>query len=1019
MDGAQFIQVYNPGQPLGPGNPSLTNIPVCPGGGGLTLMPNINGGTLSPTFYSVSGGTYWWWNGANWVNTGHGTGNGAAVNLGGCGSFIYNLVGFTGQVYVYNGTGTGTLLTTISNFNGGGPYDICCDCNCNFYVLNTTVPNQSLTMFSPAGVPTCSYSLMNFPNATAGGGFAIIGNMIYVKNNLVNGFFIGTMSGGTITFTQFPGFTASPGDFASCPSCVSLPVIASTSGTLGCGASTASVYATTTVAPVNYTWAGPGIVGPVNGSMAIVNQPGVYSCTVSAGGCPPTQSIVTTTVTSNGSIINAVISPTGNICLNGPAQLFASPNSPTNTYVWSGPGIISGGNTPTVSINAPGLYSVSISNTLGCTGSATVNVFQSPTLSIVYSSNTVCAQNLNNSSNSITLTPFGASNYTLLVSSNYTITNPNGPTMPITPVAPYQSMVTMGTNTLIGANGVCSATITSSFAIIPNPTVSVVPNPTICQGDSYTYTASGAGSYSWSPATGLNAIIGATVIANPSVTTVYSIVGSSVGCNAATVSSTLGIVQNPVITIVPGTPTVCSGSTVNLIAGGATAYTWTPATGLNITNGPQVGASPLADQTYSAIGAANGCTNVTAVTVSVIPLPTVNVSPAQSAICFGHNTSLQANGAAGYQWSPSFGLNNTTGPVVMASPNSNTTYTVTGNNGVCIGSGTAFVEVVPQPYVSVSSANYQICRGMSTQINGSGAQSYSWSPSTGLNTTTGWNVVASPSVTTNYTLFGYNSSGTVVCGQVVMYSVVVVPYAEAIVPETTTMCAGEGRRLNVSGGSRYEWFPPDGLSQSTGNSVVASPKISTVYTVVSSFDGNCPTTGTISVIIRPNPTVDAGPDMKFNIEDPDKFLKATGTGTLSWIEGDGTYCIPCPETFLITTKGGCYKIEAVNDYGCKAQDEVCIEIIKDFGVYIPDAFTPNGDGLNDVFYVYGYNVTDFTMEIFDRWGELIFTSGDQLKGWPGTYMGKEVEMGVYVYKVSYKGLDGKVYYRTGHVVVHR
>jgi gliding motility-associated-like protein len=874
-------------------------------------------------------------------------------------------------------------------------------------------------MFSPAGVPTCSYSLVNFPNATAGGGFAIIGNTIYVKNNLNNGFFIGTMSGGTITFTQFPGFTASPGDFASCPSCVSLPVIASTIGTLGCGASTASVYATTTVAPVSYTWAGPGIVGPVNGSMAVVNQPGVYSCTVSAGGCPPTMSVVTTTVTSNGSIINAAISPTGNICISGPTQLFASPSSPTNTYIWSGPGIVSGGTTPTVIINAPGLYSVSISNTLGCTGSATVNVFQTPVLNLSFSSNTVCAQNLNNSPNSITVMASGASAYTLTPDASYSLSSQFLVPCSAVPIPPYQSNPSVATLTLLGMNGVCSATTTGTFVIVPNPAVSVVPNPTICQGDSYTYTASGAVSYSWSPGTGLNAITGATVVANPTVNSVYSVIGSSVGCNAATVSSTLGIVPNPVITIVPGTPTVCAGSTVNLLAGGAAAYTWTPASGLNTTNGPQVGASPLAGQAYSVVGAANGCTNIAAVTVSVIPLPTVNVSPANSAVCFGHSTSMQANGASGYQWSPSFGLNVTTGPFVITAPNSSTTYTVTGNNGICVGTGTAFVEVVPQPFTSVSSSSYQICQGMSTQINASGAQSYSWSPSAGLNTTTGWNVVATPTVSTNYTVLGYNSSGTVICGQVVMYSVVVVPYAQAIVPETTTMCAGEGRRLNVSGGTRYEWFPPDGLSQTAGNSVVASPKSSTIYTVVSSFDGNCPTTGTISVMVYPNPTVNAGPDMRFNIEDPDKYLNATGSGTLSWISGDGTYCIPCPETFLITTKDGCYTIEAVNDYGCKAQDEVCIEIIKDFGVYIPDAFTPNGDGLNDAFYVYGYNITDFSMEIFDRWGELIFTSNDQLKGWPGTYMGKEVQMDIYVYKVSYKGLDGKVYYRTGHVMVHR
>src|SRR5688572_25082870 len=91
MDGGSFIQFYDPSLPLSNTNPANTNIPTF--GGGLTLMPNINGGTLTPTFYTTSGGTYWYWSGTTWVNTNHSTGNNAAVNLGGCNGTIYNIVG--------------------------------------------------------------------------------------------------------------------------------------------------------------------------------------------------------------------------------------------------------------------------------------------------------------------------------------------------------------------------------------------------------------------------------------------------------------------------------------------------------------------------------------------------------------------------------------------------------------------------------------------------------------------------------------------------------------------------------------------------------------------------------------------------------------------------------------------------------------------------------------------------------------------------------------------------------------
>src|SRR5688572_8124910 len=89
IDGGTFIRMYDPNQPFSATNPQNTNIPTF--GGGLTLMPNLNGGTVCPTFYTTSGGNYYYWNGASWVNTGHSTGNGAAVNLGGCGSKIYNI----------------------------------------------------------------------------------------------------------------------------------------------------------------------------------------------------------------------------------------------------------------------------------------------------------------------------------------------------------------------------------------------------------------------------------------------------------------------------------------------------------------------------------------------------------------------------------------------------------------------------------------------------------------------------------------------------------------------------------------------------------------------------------------------------------------------------------------------------------------------------------------------------------------------------------------------------------------
>ena len=367
MDGGSLISFYDPNVPLSSTNPSLTNIPTF--GTGLTLMPNINGGTLTPTFYTVSGGNYYYWSGTTWTNTGHSVGNGAAVNIAGCAGQIYNIVGGTGQIYSYNGTTNGSLLTTLTGFNGGGPYDLVADCNCNFYALNTTTPNQGLSMYSPSGALQCTYTLSGMPNTTAGGGFAIIGNMIYVKNNISNpgGFYVGTISGSGVTFTAVSGFTNSPGDFASCPVCnpsTSLGGASISGGLLGCTIPTTNLIVTTTASPVTYSWSGPGILGATNGSFVVVNIPGTYSCVVSTSGCPPAQVTLTTSVASNSTAVLATITPSGNICVssNVSTQLIATHSATSDIVAWSGPNIPPLQNGDTLIVNSPGSYTVLVTD---------------------------------------------------------------------------------------------------------------------------------------------------------------------------------------------------------------------------------------------------------------------------------------------------------------------------------------------------------------------------------------------------------------------------------------------------------------------------------------------------------------------------------------------------------------------------------------------------------------------------------------------------------------------------------
>jgi len=1021
--------IYSQTVPL-PGAAGLVMGGLPGGSGGLAVGPNLGFPAPNPTYWTCSGGTYWYYNGTGWTNTGHSTGNGAAVNIGCGGGFIYNLVGGTGQIYVYNGTGPGTLLTTIAGFSGGGPYDVVCDAAGNFFILKNTAP-QSLSMYGPNGVLKCSWSHANNPTSSAGGGFAIVGNTVYYHNG---SFHAGNIIPGnsTITFSNQASIQ-SPSDFASCP--IPVPtgtVLAPNGGTLSCSitqlnlvaqiipagiAFSGSAVPSSSLASCNYTWSGPGIIAGQGTATITVNQPGVYSYTTCAGsGCPSYSISASYTVVGQGSVITPVI--TAPACLTTTGQISVVPNTSTNTITWSGPGITSGQGTATIGINAAGIYSVSITNTVNaCAGTGTVMVNQTPTVNISLTGSTLCSQGFNGSPNSITVTATGASSYTWSSSAalNFTAGATGGPFTVPSFGNPPPGSYTLG---VVGSNGTCSNSAVASLTVIPNPTISVTSG-SICQGNSFTISVIDANTFSWVPSGSLNTSTGSTVIANPQTTTVYSVVGSSFGCNSSTANSTITVIPNPSVTITPATPTICAGSSINLTAGGgATNFTWTPSTGLSATTGANVTANPSATQTYTVIGSLNTCTNTGVITVSVIPVPSLVTTVNNSTFCAGYSANITVNGATSYTWSPSAGLNTTTGNFGIATPSVSTTYTITGYNGTCNGMATVPIYVVPQPQLVITSPSPYICSGGATQITATGAQSFSWSPATGLSSTIGNVVNASPLVSTNYTVIASNSMGTVTCSELQSYSVVVIPNAQANLPSEVTICVGDKKGITASGGSTYTWSPSFGLNVTSGAAVVASPSVSTIYTVFSSYNGNCGTTGTVLVNVNPLPTVYAGRDTTFNLDDY-KSIKAIGTGTLTWIDGEEIWCKVCPETQLFATRSGCYKVQAENEFGCKATDDICIAITNEFGVYIPNVITPNGDGVNDIFYVYGYSITDVHMSIFNRWGEKLFSSSDQTVGWPGTFKGVDCQNGVYVYKVDYKGLDGKIHHKTGHVTINR
>lgn len=732
---------------------------------------------------------------------------------------------------------------------------------------------------------------------------------------------------------------------------------------------------------------------------------GFEVCSAMPGNSPDTVFVKPLTA-----IIPTITAPT---CIGSPTTISCAPSTATNNYVWSGPSILGPNNTPTITIGAAGSYTCMITSTAAaCTGSAVVNISQTPTITITPSTNSLCAFNSNNSLNSTSLTASGATTYTWSGFSSLanTYTSVNQPFIYLTPLVPASPV---GSVMVTGTNGSCTNTATYTVLIIPNPTISVT-SPSVCQGSSIPIVASNASTFTWSPPATLNTSTGATVIATTNTTTVYSIVGSSLGCNSTTENSTVTIVANPTLMITPFTNTICFGGNINLTASGATNYTWSPSSSLNVPNGPIVNASPATTTNYTVIGEKATCTTTAVYQVSVIVLPSIQASVGQPTICQYNSTNITANGAMSYSWSPNVGLSSTTGNQVTASPNVTTVYDIVGNNGACLATGQVTVVVVPFPNLTVSTPNNKICQNQNTTIFANGADHYIWTPTVGLSQTNAPFAQASPLSSINYTINGYNDLNGFVCSSRKEIFIEVVPQVTATVSESVTICNGQTVRFLAGGGPTYTWMPSEGLNNSAIYNPAATPSVSTIYTVDVSYYGNCGATSTVFIRVNPNPTVTAGEDYAMNLDEA-MYLNAAGSGTLTWISGDGVLCAACPVTQIMPKTSSCYRIQSINEFGCKAYDEVCVEVTTNYNIYIPNIFTPNGDGVNDEFIVYGTGLSKFEMTIFDRWGEKLYVSNDQLKGWDGTYKGQMSKNDAYPYLIKYHSLDGKTHTKSGHV----
>lgn len=298
----------------------------------------------------------------------------------------------------------------------------------------------------------------------------------------------------------------------------------------------------------------------------------------------------------------------------------------------------------------------------------------------------------------------------------------------------------------------------------------------------------------------------------------------------------------------------------------------------------------------------------------------------------------------------------------------------------------------------------QLCLGDSVLIEILYGEDYewTWTPSEGLSADTGTTVLAFPDVTTTYEMVGVGECATLYkTVTIVVYDME--GFADA--GPDVSLCIGDTAVLSGSGGVTYFWSPPSYLSDpNIAGPLVIDPLTDMFYTVVVKNDLGCSDTDDVQVFLYDNPIIDAGID-QYMVDGAFVLLSADGATTYSWTPTDFITDPLAGTTTAFPEDTTIYYVTGVDANGCIGYDSMTVFVLDQTLIASPTAFTPNGDGLNDTYRPILIGLGEITeFSIYNRWGDLIYASGDPNLGWDGKFRANEQEIGNYV--VVIHALDG-------------
>ncbi len=518
-------------------------------------------------------------------------------------------------------------------------------------------------------------------------------------------------------------------------------------------------------------------------------------------------------------------------------------------------------------------------------------------------------------------------------------------------------------------------------------------------------------------------------------------------------SVTITVKPTPVVSVNPVSP-ICAADSATLTANGATTYSWNPNTGLSSITGTTVKASPATTTTYTVVGTTNGCSAQTTVTVTVNPRPVVNINVADNEICitdvgsFTATSSISSGSVQTYYWD--FDNGNTQvnpGSISTANPQTYTTHRTyvtrlyaVSDQGCNSATDTAHIHVNPLPVAAFQTPGF-VClpNNLATFQNQSsipnGAQLYySWNfgdPASGANNTstaTNGTHVYPDSANYTITLNVASAQGCTAQTTNTFNAFFKKPVAKfGVTPDT--LCQGIQNLFMDSSfapGSSIKnrlWLFGD------GNSLLDSTNAAKIYTrpgdykvalVVSNDQGCTSDTAYKNIKVYLQPVIDAGSSFVVAAGTPVTFNANANSNNLQFAWTSPTGAVVSDPSILkpqyLATQDAKFILTATGQGNCKAWDSISVKVL--FPIVVPNAFSPNGDGVNDKWEI--TNLKDYpncVVEVYNRYGQVVFRSfGGYQTAWDGTHNGTPLPVGTYYYIIEPKNGFPRT---TGFVVIVR